>query len=122
MENENRKKIKYTCEYCGNDIPYGSESAVSDNDYNDFCSQECFNQYHQIRLIDWSSRREYYEDTTSYFIRKIKKREKEQECEDAEKEARRKEAKETCDKITHRINDILTDRIKDMCVPDIDNK
>lgn len=90
MCNENRKKIKYACECCGNDIPYGSESAVSDNDYNDFCSQECFNEYHGFRSIDWQSRREYYQYTREEFKAITEKQKEELKQKKAEEEARQK--------------------------------
>lgn len=109
MENENRRKIKYTCEYCGNDIPYGSESAVADNDYNDFCSQECFNEYHGIRPVDWSHRSEYYQYTREQIKAMMEKHEEERKREEAEKEARRKEAGPIFNHIEEEIMDLVRD-------------
>ena len=92
MENKTREKIKYECQYCGADIPYGSKKAMSDNDYNDFCSQECFNEYHGFRSIDWKSRREYYQYTRQ---------------EEAEKQAKRKEAEPLFRHIEEEIMDLV---------------
>lgn len=92
MDNETREKIKYKCEYCGVDIPYGSEKAISDNDYNDFCSQECFNEYHGFRSIDWQSRSEYYQYTREEIKAMTEAQEEERKRKKAEEDAKRKEA------------------------------
>lgn len=92
MGNETREKIKYTCEYCGADIPYGSKRAMSDNDYNDFCSQDCFNEYYGLRSIDWQSRREYHKYTREEWQLIVEDQKKKSEQEESEKDAKRKEA------------------------------
>ena len=92
MENETREKIKYECEYCGKEIPYGSKKAVSDNDYNDFCSQECFNGYHGFRPIDWSHRSEYYQYTREEIKTMMEEQKEERKRKKAEEEAIQKEA------------------------------
>lgn len=92
MENETREKITYKCEYCGMEIPYGSEEAISDNDDNDFCSQECFNEYHGLRSIAWQTRREYYLYTREESKAMMEKQKEELKQKMAEEEAKRKEA------------------------------
>lgn len=109
MENETREKIKYTCEYCGVDIPYGSEKAVSDNDYNDFCSQECFNEYHGFRSIDWQSRSEYRRYTRKEIEAMEIKAMMEAHRKKAEKDAKRKEAEPLFRQIEATIMDLVKD-------------
>ena len=95
MDNETREKIKYKCEYCGVDIPYGSKRAVLDNDYssdNFFCSQECFNEYHGLRPVDWSYRREYYQYTREEIKAMMEEQKEELKRKKAEEDAKRKEA------------------------------
>lgn len=107
MDNETREKIKYTCEYCGVDIPYGSKKAMSDNDYNDFCSQECFNKYHGFRSIDWQSRSEYYQYTREEIKAMMEAQEEERKRKKAEEDAKRKEAEPLFRHIEATIMDLL---------------
>lgn len=107
MKNETREKIKYECEKCGKEIPYGSEKAVSDNDYNDFCSQECFNEYHGLWFIVWQSRREYYQYTREEIKAMMEAQEEERKRKKAEEEARQKEAEPLLKSIEAGIMDLV---------------
>lgn len=107
MEKETREKIKYTCEYCGADIPYGSKKAISDNDYNDFCSQECFNEYYGFRSIDWQSRREYHRYTREEIKARMEAYEEECKRKEAEEDAKRKEAEPLFRHIEATIMDLI---------------
>lgn len=118
MENETREKIKYECQYCGADIPYGSKKAISDNDYNDFCSQECFNEYHGFRSIDWQSRREYYQYTRKEWQLIVEELKKKSEQKEAEKEAKRKEA----EPLFRHIDATIMDLVKEEPINDTHNK
>lgn len=109
MENETREKIKYKCEYCGVDIPYGSKKAISDNDYNDFCSQECFNKYHGVRSIDWKRRSEYYRYTREEIKSMMEAQEEERKRKKAYEEAKRKEAEPLFRHIEAAIMDLVKD-------------
>lgn len=107
MEKETRKKIKYTCEKCGDIIPYGSKRAVSDYDYNDFCSQECFNSYYGLRSIDWSHRSEYYQYTREEFKAMMEEQKEERKRKKAEEETRQKEAEQLFRHIEATIMDLV---------------
>lgn len=104
-------RVKYTCENCGDVIPYGSERAVSDIDDNDFCSQQCFNEYHGFRSIDWKSRSEYYKYTSKEWQLIVEELEKKSDQEKSKKLSE-EEAKEIYEEIIN--------GIKDVCDIDID--
>lgn len=112
MENETREKIKYECEYCGADIPYASKKAISDNDYNDFCSQECFNNYHGFRSIDWKSRSEYHQYTRKEWQLVVEELKKKEDQKEAEKEAKRKEDEPLFRRFDADIMDLVKDTYK----------
>lgn len=109
MENETREKVKYTCENCGDIIPYASKRAMSDNDYNDFCSQECFNEYYGLRSIDWQSRSEYRRYTRGEIKAMTKAHEEERKRKKADEDAKRKEAEPLFRHIETTIMDLVKD-------------
>jgi hypothetical protein len=103
------KKIEYRCYYCDKEIPYGSEQIVQDNDYEIYCSVECFCQEHGIRNFDWSTHPEYertkeeLEEIRRKKIEQLKKWEKRKQ----EEEARRN--KYDLKQVESSINELLTD-------------